>query len=425
MFVFSLVILLMWREPGHPLVSLWISGMNITLTDNGLLLVFRLLLKALISMTFSMFFLMTTRYAYISTMIYRIFPSPIDQIFLMSYRFIFMRTPINLPLQWYKNIYILIILSIIMDSFIIWALQQVKKTNNKTGNRLLQISDLIDWSPIRSHLDEMYNNKSEKGGRPNSDVILMFKILILQQWFGLSDLEVERQISDRFSFMEFLGYPEPFPDSSTIWLFRERMAKTGKDAIVWAELQRQLDAMGLEVKTGTIQDATFIEADPGSSKKPRGNEAKTRRSRDGTWAKKGAETHFGYKLHQKNDIDYGLIREIETTTASLHDSQVDLSVENEVVLRDRGYFGTEAKGVDFTMKRRTTDKPLDELDKERNRLISKLRAPGERPHAVIKRVFNSGRVLVTTVQRVHIKMMVAAFAFDLYQLCTLKNAKVI
>ena len=95
------------------------------------------------------------------------------------------------------------------------------------------------------------------------------------------------------------------------------------------------------------------------------------------------------------------------------------------MLRDRGYFGTKAKGLDFTMKRRTTDKPLDELDKERNRLISKLRAPGERPHAVIKRVFDSGRVLVTTVRRVHIKMMVAAFTFDLYQLCTLKNAKVI
>ena len=67
--------------------------------------------------------------------------------------------------------------------------------SKKTGNRLLQISDLIDGSPIRSHLDEMYKNKSEKGGRPNCDVIIMFKILILQQWFGLSDLEVERQIS--------------------------------------------------------------------------------------------------------------------------------------------------------------------------------------------------------------------------------------
>ena len=142
-----------------------------------------------------------------------------------------------------------------MNSFIIWSLQQVKKKNNKTGNRLLQISDLIDWCPIRGRLDEMYKNKSEKGGRPNSDVIIMFKILILQQWFGLSDLEVERQISDRLSFMEFLGYPEPFPDSSTIWLFRERMAKTEKDEIVWAELQSQLDAMGLEVSLTSVSES--------------------------------------------------------------------------------------------------------------------------------------------------------------------------
>jgi IS5 family transposase len=64
------------------------------------------------------------------------------------------------------------------------------------------------------------------------------------------------------------------------------------------------------------------------------------------------------------------------------------------MLRDRGYFGAKAKGIDFTVKRRTTEKPLGELDKERNRLISKLRSPGERPHAVIKRVFKSGWVLV-------------------------------
>ena len=149
-----------------------------------------------------------------------------------SYKPTIQRAPINChPFYQYRKVYILIILLCIMNSFVIWALQQVKKKNNKTGNRLLEISDKIDWVPIRNRLDEMYNNKSEKGGRPNSDVILMFKILILQQWFGLSDLEVERQIADRLSFMEFLGYPEPFPDSSTIWLFRERMAKTGKDAI--------------------------------------------------------------------------------------------------------------------------------------------------------------------------------------------------
>ncbi len=271
----------------------------------------------------------------------------------------------------------------------------------------------------------MYDNKSEKGGRPNCDVILMFKILILQQWYSLSDLEVERQMADRISFMAFLGFPDPFPDSKTIWLFKERMANTEKDKIVWAELQRQLDAMGLRVKRRTIQDATFIEADLSSSKKLRGEDAKTRCSGDGTWTKKRNESYFGYKLHQKTDIDYCLILEIETTTASLHDSQVDLSAEGEIVLRDRGYSGVNAKGIDFTMKRRTTEYQLGELDKERNRLISILRSPGERPHAVIKRVFEAGRVLVTTVKRVSVKMMVTAFAFNLYQLCTLKNARII
>lgn len=310
-----------------------------------------------------------------------------------------------------------------MDSFTTWTLRGLSAKQKKS--RLLQISDLIEWAPFRRILEEMYDNKSERGGRPNCDVILMFKILILQQWYGLSDLEVERQMADRISFMAFLGFPDPFPDSRTIWLFKNRMAETGKDKIVWAELQRQLDAMGLQVKRGTVQDATFIEADPGSSKKLRGEDAKTRRSRDGTWAKKGDEIHFGYKLHQKTDIDYCLIREIETTTASLHDSQVDLSTEGEVVLRDRGYFGVKAKGIDYTMKRRTTERPLDKLDKERNRLISSLRSPGERPHAVIKRVFGAGRVLVTTVKRVGVTMMVTAFAFNLYQLCTLKNAKII
>ena len=59
--------------------------------------------------------------------------------------------------------------------------------------------------------------------------------------------------------MAFLGFPDPFPDSRTIWLFKDRMAKTETDKVVWAELQRQLDAKGLQVKRGTIQDATFIE----------------------------------------------------------------------------------------------------------------------------------------------------------------------
>jgi hypothetical protein len=90
-------------------------------------------------------------------------------------------------------------------------------------SRLSQIMDTIEWAPIRRVLEEMYDNKCEKGGRPNCDVILKFKILILQQWYGLSYLEVERQMADRISFMAFLGFPDSFPDSRTTWLFRERM----------------------------------------------------------------------------------------------------------------------------------------------------------------------------------------------------------
>jgi transposase, IS5 family len=228
-----------------------------------------------------------------------------------------------------------------MDSFTAWMLKGLLAKQEKS--RLSEISNIIDWNPICQILDDMYDNKSEKGGRANYDTVMMFKILILQKWYGLSDLEVERQMADRISFTAFLGFPDPFPDSRTIWLFKQRIAEAEKDKIVWAELQRQLDAMGLQVKRGTIQDATFIEADPGSSKKPRGENAKTRRSRDGTWAKKGNETHFGYKLHQKTDIDYSLIREIETTTAELHDSQVDLSIKDEIVLRDRGYLALRQK----------------------------------------------------------------------------------
>jgi IS5 family transposase len=91
-----------------------------------------------------------------------------------------------------------------MDSFTTWMLRGLYAKQEKS--RLSQISDKIDWSPIRYALEEMYDNKSERGGRPNCDVILMFKILILQQWYGLSDLEVERQMADRISFMSFLVF---------------------------------------------------------------------------------------------------------------------------------------------------------------------------------------------------------------------------
>ena len=120
------------------------------------------------------------------------------------------------------------------------------------------------------------------------------------------------------------------------------------------------------------------------------------------------------------DTEYGLIREFKVTTASVHDSQVDLSNPGEVVYRDKGYFGVKPRGYDATMKRAVRNNPLTIRDKLRNQRISRKRAPGERPFAVIKNVFKAG-VMVTTVARTSVKMLFSCFSFNLYQLRTLKR----
>jgi len=308
-----------------------------------------------------------------------------------------------------------------MDSFNSYLFRKAYKAVEKLGDKLAQIEPLIDWKAFTPIIQPLYDNKTPKGGRPNVDPVVMVKLLVLQQWYGLSDPELERQATDRISFRRFLGYPDRVPDSTTMWLFRERLADTGRDRLVWEELQRQLDEKGLSVKKGVVQDASFITSDPGHAKKdkPRGEEALTRRSRDGSWAKKGSKSSYGFKLHAKSDVDHGLIRELETTTASVHDSQVDLSRPGEVVYRDKGYFGVESRGYSATMRRGVRGRPLGIRDKLRNRRINRKRAPGERPFAVIKRVFGSGHVLVTTLPRVHVKMVFACFCFNLVQLGTL------
>ena len=309
-----------------------------------------------------------------------------------------------------------------MNSFMNYGLRQAYDRLSKFGDPLSEANALLDWERFRPIAEELYNNKTEKGGHPNIDVVVMIKILVLQQWYGLSDQRMERELANNVSFMNFLGFPETIPDSTTIWLFRERLTKEGKINAIWQELQRQLDSKGLVVKEGSIQDATFITSDPGRpGNESRGEKAKTRRSRDGTWTKKGEEYYFGFKLHNKVDVQYGLIRSLETTTASVHDSQVDLSSKGARVYRDKGYFGASAKGRSVTMYRATRGHPLSKWDRLRNLLISKIRAPGERPFAVIKTVFKAAHVLVTTVQRVNVKMAFTAIAYNLYQLRTLRK----
>jgi IS5 family transposase len=310
-----------------------------------------------------------------------------------------------------------------MENLVDFALEERYKSIKQLGDRLDEFSTLIDWGLFRPVVGDIYQNRTEQGGRPNMDIVLMVKLLVLQSMYNLSDPELERQANDRISFMKFLGFPEKIPDQTTVWYFRERLAKTGKDKAIWSELQRQLDAKGLKIRKGTIQDATFINADPGhaTADTPRGDDAKTRRSKDGTWTKKGNKSFFGYKLHTKEDCDFGLIRALEVTTASTHDSQIDLSEDGEVVYRDRGYFGVQAKGFNATMQRGVRGHPIGIRDILRNARISRIRSPGERPYAVIKNLFHSNHTRVTTVFRVYVKMVFASLSFNLYQLTTLRK----
>ncbi|AFV22815.1 transposase [Methanolobus psychrophilus R15] len=310
-----------------------------------------------------------------------------------------------------------------MDDLTDFALNEEYKRLQSVGDKLAEIESLIDWKPFRPILESMYKNRTASGGRPEADVIVMFKMLVLQQWHGLSDAELERQCIDRISFRKFLGFPEYVPDSKTVWSFRKRISDNGKEKEIWDEMQKQLNALGLKIKKGMIQDATFIHSNPGHAKadEPRGKDAKTARSKDGTWAKKGGKSHFGYKLHTIIDKEYELIRRFETTTASVHDSQVDLSEVGEVVYRDKGYFGAVAKGFAATMQRAVRGHPLGINDVLRNERISVQRVPCERVYAVAKEVFKAGKVLVTNVERVNVKMLITAFSFNLHQLRTLKR----
>jgi len=155
------------------------------------------------------------------------------------------------------------------------------------------------------------------------------------------------------------------------------MAETGRDKLIWAERQRQLDEKRLKVRKGVVHDASFITADPGKASELRRTEAWTRRSRDGALSKKGGKSVFGYKLHAKMGLDHDLIRYLETTTANVHDSRVDLSRLGEVVYRDKGYQGAVPRGWDASMRRGARDHPLCIWDR------LKKRCPGERSFAVI------------------------------------------
>src|SRR5512133_1783802 len=122
-----------------------------------------------------------------------------------------------------------------------------------------EIDKLIDWSAGVKLLDGIYGSDE---GRPSYPLLTYVKLLLLQQWYGLSDPGLEEAVDDRLSFRRFAGLPldESVPDHSTIWRFRQELAAHGLAEALFEEINRQLDARGLIVRQGTLIDATLLQA---------------------------------------------------------------------------------------------------------------------------------------------------------------------
>ena len=301
----------------------------------------------------------------------------------------------------------------------------------RIGDRLDELSAIVDWDDFRTMLEKIHP-ETQGAGRPSYDCVLLFKMSVLQAWFGISDEQLEYQIADRFSFQKFLGYPESIPDYSTFWNFREAVSKAAIEKQLLDKLNAQLDAKGLKVKKGVIQDATIITADVG---KKRAAELKSQANKgqgvsytpnqlshidlDASSTQKNGQWSFGYKAHVKCGANNQLIRAVEVTTASVHDSQVHLEKDGDgSVYRDKGYAGTEllAKDVrDKTLAKGTRGHPLTDRQKKRNGLLSKVRCLGERPFAVIKSVFHAGHVFVKTTARVTTQVFFRCFGYNIYR----------
>ena len=184
------------------------------------------------------------------------------------------------------------------------------------------------------------DRKSKAGAKP-FDVVLMFKVLVLQQLHNLSDDKIEYQLRDRFSFMRFLGLQleDRVPDAKTVWLFRERLKGLNRVDVLFAGFHQQLATRGYVARAGQMIDATFVEVPrqrntreenaqlkagevPEAWDKPEAKAKRRQKDTEAHWTKKNEEKHYGYKNHINADQQHKLIQSYAVTPASVHDSQI-------------------------------------------------------------------------------------------------------
>ena len=272
-------------------------------------------------------------------------------------------------------------------------------------NRLQKLSELgdclerlriIDWESFRPTIAlALIRERKSNAGRPPFDCILLFKIIILQRLYNLSDDQTEYQINDRMSFMRFLGLglDDKVPDAKTIWLFKDTLTIAGIIDRLFSQFNQMLEERGIITHKGTIVDATFVDAPRQRNSRDENKKIKNgeipeewkeephkmaQKDVDARWTKKGDEKHYGYKNHVKVDSDSKLILDYAVTPANVHDSnefENFFNEQDEVGYADSAYVGKKLpKHVrNEVCEKGCRNKPLTDEQKENNRRKSKIR----------------------------------------------------
>jgi transposase, IS5 family len=293
--------------------------------------------------------------------------------------------------------------------------------NLETRNREFfeQLNGFLNWNQVVYRIEKLYKKDN---GRPAFPALMMLKALLLAQWYGLSDPELEDCLKDRISFKKFVGLQidENVPDETTLCRFRNRLIEGNLLEKLFAIVNKQLEEKGFFVKKGSLIDASIICADGGKNKT---------KDEDASWTKKNNKSYFGYKTHASVDMDSGLINKIETTSAKVHDSKVWdelLHGEEKAIFADKGYFDNGYKKVlrkknifCGILDRASNNRQLSKKQLHLNKLKSKLRSPVERIFAVFKRQYGYARVRYRGLHKNRQHLFALSIAFNLQRACSL------
>ena len=287
------------------------------------------------------------------------------------------------------------------------------KTKGLSGSKLTRLERVLDWGRLYRIAEPAFNKAT---GRPPYPVSIMIRLLLLQQWHGLSDPGLEEAVDDRLSFRRFAGIPldEQVPDHATIWRFREALGQKGLSAKLFEEVNRQLEAKGLFVKQGTLVDATIMEAAVNPPPYREGEVSGL--DPDASFTRKNDETYFGYKGHVGVDEGSTLIRKQMMTGADIHDSLVFADVitgDEDFVAADKAYGSEENRAMleeagieDRLMYKASRGHPLKNWQAWFNKAVSPIRSAVERPFAHMKTIMGHTRCRYLGLRR-------NACAFDL------------